>query len=125
MNDVPPWEGRFQILALDGGGIRGAFSAAVLAKLEEDLGITVRDHFDLIVGTSTGGIIAVALGMGIQPAELVDFYVDRGPHIFPGTSGWLGKSLSFLRSAFHRKYDNQSLQVALREVIGDATLAQS
>jgi len=48
--------GRFQILSLDGGGIKGLFSAAVLSAIEEDLDIRVADHFDLITGTSTGGI---------------------------------------------------------------------
>lgn len=45
---------RFQILSLDGGGIKGLFSAAVLAKIEEDLSVRVTDHFDLITGTSIG-----------------------------------------------------------------------
>jgi patatin-like phospholipase/acyl hydrolase len=44
----------FTILALDGGGVRGLFSAAVLARLEADHGVRIADHFDLIVGTSTG-----------------------------------------------------------------------
>ena len=57
---------RFQILSLDGGGVKGLFSAAVLAFLEEDHGLHIADHFDLIVGTSTGGIIALALGMWNQ-----------------------------------------------------------
>ncbi len=43
---------RFQILSLDGGGVRGLYSAAVLAKLEEKHGVSVVDHFDLITGTS-------------------------------------------------------------------------
>jgi patatin-like phospholipase/acyl hydrolase len=60
---------RFQILSLDGGGIKGLYSAAVLAKIEDDLGVTVADHFDLIVGTSTGGIIALGLGAGFRPRE--------------------------------------------------------
>lgn len=47
------WEGRFQILSLDGGGIKGLFSAAVLAQIEEDTGTQIADHFDLIAGTST------------------------------------------------------------------------
>ena len=61
----------FQILYLDGGGIKGLFSAAVLAHLEEDLRIGITDFFDLIVGTSTGGIIALALGIGMKPVEIV------------------------------------------------------
>lgn len=53
--------GRFQILSLDGGGLRGIFTAAVLAHLEEDHGVRIADHFDLIAGTSTGGIIALGV----------------------------------------------------------------
>jgi patatin-like phospholipase/acyl hydrolase len=48
-------EETFQILALDGGGVRGLFSAAILSLIEQDLQTKVVDHFDLIVGTSTGG----------------------------------------------------------------------
>ena len=59
---------RFRILSLDGGGIKGTFSAAFLARLEELTGKSVVRHFDLIAGTSTGGIIALALGLGL-PAE--------------------------------------------------------
>ena len=44
---------RFQVLALDGGGVRGIFTAAVLAALKEDIGRPVLDHFDMVVGTST------------------------------------------------------------------------
>lgn len=56
----------FQALSLDGGGIKGLFSASVLAELEADLGVRLIDHFDLIVGTSTGGLIALALGLGVR-----------------------------------------------------------
>ena len=73
---------KFQILSLDGGGIKGLFSAAILAFLEEDLETKIIDHFDLIVGTSTGGLIALGLGAGLTPRELVEFYVANGPKIF-------------------------------------------
>ena len=56
----------FRVLSLDGGGIRGAFSAACLAKLESSVGRPITDYFDLITGTSTGGIIALALGLGVR-----------------------------------------------------------
>lgn len=72
----------FQILSLDGGGIKGLFSAAFLAKLEQDLNINIVDHFDLIVGTSTGGIIALGLGLGLSPKDLVEFYFNKGSRIF-------------------------------------------
>jgi predicted acylesterase/phospholipase RssA len=75
---------RFQILSLDGGGLRGMYTAAVLARLEEDLGIRIVDHFDLIAGTSTGGIIALGLGLGLgmTPREILEFYTAHGPRIF-------------------------------------------
>jgi patatin-like phospholipase/acyl hydrolase len=73
---------RFQILSLDGGGLRGMYTAAVLARLEEDLGIRIVDHFDLIAGTSTGGIIALGLGLGMTPREILEFYTAHGPRIF-------------------------------------------
>lgn len=78
----------FQILSLDGGGLKGLFSAAILAELESDLQTPIVDHFDLIVGTSTGGLIALGLGMGIPPDKMVDFYVDQGPMIFGGGRRW-------------------------------------
>lgn len=73
----------FRILALDGGGIKGAFTASVLATLSEQLGEPVSDRFDLIAGTSTGGILAIGLGMGLSPQEMLKFYRERGPVIFP------------------------------------------
>jgi len=111
---------RFQILALDGGGIKGLFSAAILAHIEEDLRIRVTDYFDLIVGTSTGGIIALGLGLGLRPREIVDFYADQGPKIF---RDWFG-----LRRASHwfvRKFPQRSLCEALRSVFSDKTLGDS
>lgn len=72
------------MLSLDGGGIRGIFSAALLAGLEKDLGRPVLDHFDLVVGTSTGGVIAAALGAGMSPADIVELYVSEMTTIFPG-----------------------------------------
>src|SRR4051812_3834382 len=92
MTEVPPklsWgDGLLQVLSLDGGGLKGLFSAAVLEALEQDLDAQLIDHFDLIVGTSTGGLIALGLGAGLSPTEIVDFYVSRGPEIFP-RRGWV------------------------------------
>ena len=73
----------FRILALDGGGIKGAFSAAVLASFEKLLGGSIADHFDLIAGTSTGGISALGLACSLSAEEMLSFYRERGPVIFP------------------------------------------
>lgn len=73
---------RFQILSLIGGGIRGAFITAFLKELEDRLGRRIADSFDLIAGTSTGGIVAAGLAAGMTADEMHDFYVRRGASIF-------------------------------------------
>ena len=115
---MPTGSDRFQILALDGGGIKGLYSAAVLAKIEDDLGVSIIDHFDLITGTSTGGIIALGLGIGFRPREIVQFYVNQGPTIFRRPP-WF-KSLSWL---WRRKYPQEPLKRALQGCFGDKRLA--
>jgi len=110
---------KFQILSLDGGGIKGIFSAAVLAHLEEDLQIKVTDHFDLITGTSTGGIIALGLGSGMKPEDIVRFYVEKGSVIFPETR------LNKIRRCWRSKFDSRILGNALKECVGDSLLGES
>jgi patatin-like phospholipase/acyl hydrolase len=112
--------GRFQILALDGGGVRGIFSAALLAGLERDLGRPVISCFDLVVGTSTGGIIAAALGVGVSADALVDLYISEMATIFPGPH-----RLRELRRLVRPKYNAASLERALRSVFGDLLLGES
>lgn len=51
----------FRVLCIDGGGVRGIFLAQILALMEKELDIKIYDTFDLIVGTSTGSIIAGAI----------------------------------------------------------------
>ena len=110
----------FQILALDGGGIKGVFSASLLAALEEDLGNDVASHFDLIAGTSTGGLIALGLGLGLSPKRIVEFYATQGAKIFPRQLGWGGAW-----SVIARKYSQKRLKAALQETFGTKTLADS
>ena len=112
--------GRFQILSLDGGGIKGLFSAAVLTAIEEDLDVRIVDHFDLIAGTSTGGIIAIALGLGLRPREIVEFYVREGPAIFPKLLGW--KSLQHW---IYRKFSPAPLEMALKLCFKDKRFGDS
>lgn len=75
----------FRILSLDGGGIKGTFTAAVLTNFEKQTGYKIHEHFDLITGTSTGGILALGLAAGIPAEKLLDFYRNKGPVIFPMT----------------------------------------
>src|SRR6266851_173450 len=101
----------FQILSLDGGGIKGLFSAVLLAKWEEDLGCVITDFFDLIVGTSTGGIIALGLGLGLRPRELVQFYLSEGGKIFPnGRASSYRSARRFVSSKFSASPLRRALQ---------------
>jgi len=112
---------RFQILAIDGGGMRGLFPAGILSRLEEAYGIRIADCFDLVVGTSTGGIIALGLGKGLKPFEIEEFYLDKGPRIFAGADSVL-RGLSQIREV---KYDSGPLQRELQECFGETALGES
>jgi patatin-like phospholipase/acyl hydrolase len=114
-----------------GGGIRGLFPAHVLATLEQRFlgGRPIATCFDLIVGTSTGGILALGLGAGLGATELRDLYRDRGCEIFPpGGVGWLGDIRRWLRSK-HRflrySYDSEALSRVLKDVLGDRRLGSA
>jgi hypothetical protein len=110
----------FQVLSLDGGGVRGIFDAALLASLEIDLGISVVDCFDLVVGTSTGGIFALGLGAGISPAQVLDFYVKHQRRIFANPMHWRS-----IRRLWRAKYPAIRLERPLREIFGDRLLGES
>jgi patatin-like phospholipase/acyl hydrolase len=63
-----------RILTIDGGGLKGTVPAAFLAALEEHIDRPLHEYFDLIVGTSTGGIIAAGLAMGMSAREILAIY---------------------------------------------------
>ncbi|GAC1450702.1 MAG: hypothetical protein NVSMB9_35310 [Isosphaeraceae bacterium] len=114
----------FRILSLDGGGIMGAFAASALATFERATGRRIVEHFDLITGTSTGGIIAIALAMGATAEEIVGFYRVDGPKIFPmrgGITNWIGR----LRDVFRPKFSNEALRAAIQTVVGDRPLKEA
>jgi hypothetical protein len=109
-----------RILSIDGGGIKGVVPAAFLAQLEEVLGESVTHFFDLIVGTSTGGIIALGLGLGLSAADVLHFYEHLGPTIFAGNRLARG-----LRRVGLSKYHAQPLRQALEATFGKKTLGES
>ena len=122
-----PWpaDKEFRILSIDGGGIRGIYPATFLAGLEERYleGASVAQYFDLIAGTSTGGIIAVGLGAGLKAADLRDLYIRRGCEIFPpAKSGVMGVAQRFFRSASRYimyRYGRRALMKILCDTLGD------
>jgi uncharacterized protein len=112
--------GRFQILSLDGGGIKGLFSAAVLAAIEDDLNIRIIDNFDLVAGTSTGGIIAIGLGLGLRPREIVEFYLQERTRVFSNQFG-----LKSLQHWIYRKHSSDPLAGALQRCFKDKRFGDS
>jgi uncharacterized protein len=113
----------FRILSLDGGGIKGAFTASVLTAIEDEIGGPVGGYFDLIAGTSTGGILALGLGFRIPAKAIRDFYQRMGPTIFPAT-GSLGIR-GFLRQLFTTKHSHEDLRRALEKVLENRKFGQS
>ena len=111
----------FKILSLDGGGIRGTYTASVLAQLESQLERPVIDHFDLVVGTSTGGIIALGLATGMCAEEILSFYKNAGAQIFPPARlGWR----ALIDWIFTPKFEAKDLEVSLRQVFGNKTFSE-
>ena len=116
----------YRILSIDGGGIRGLIPAVVLDRVEQRVGRPIADCFDLIAGTSTGGIIAVALtraGEDGRPrwsaAEVIELYESQGPRIFDRS---LFQALSSGFGIEDEKYPRANLEAALDHYLGDARL---
>jgi hypothetical protein len=109
-----------QLLALDGGGVRGAISIAFLERLEAILslhrGVAVRlgDHFDLVGGTSTGAVIAGALALGYRTADIKDFYLRLAPRAF--------KRQSWRVPILQAKFDARALRNEIDKIVGDRDL---
>src|SRR4051812_35242238 len=114
------------ILSIDGGGIRGIIPAMMLARIEERTGMPTHQLFDLVAGTSTGGIIALGLtkaneagGNQFAASDLIELFERDGPTIFPhglfsrlrGLDGWTDE-----------RYDAIGIEQVLKRLAGDARL---
>ncbi len=120
---------RVRVLSIDGGGIRGIIPAIVLAELEARAQKPVAALFDLIAGTSTGGIIALALarpgedgGPAWSAATLVELYEQEGPAIF---SRPLGHQIRTIRGLIDEKYPSDGLDAALERYLGESRLSEA
>jgi len=118
-----------RILTLDGGGIRGLVSAIWLEALQQRLSAagkgTVRDHFDLIAGSSTGTLIAMGLGIGMTPTEIAKWYETLGEDVFPGIAErlWSRVTRTFNQGLSAPRYSPKGLERVLKQVFGERTLA--
>ena len=116
----------FKILSIDGGGIKGLYSAVVLAHIEAEFDVKLADYFDMICGTSTGGLIALGLSSGKSAKELVSFYEQEGPTIF-GHRNFFTTLLKQVTGTFEQilvggKYGRRNLEAAITKVLGADTL---
>ena len=120
-----PEDREFRILSIDGGGCRGIFPAAVLAEMERRYlgGDSVAGYFDLITGTSTGGIIAIGLGAGMPAAKILQFYMEDGRDIFAPRRRL--KALWKARKIVTHAYDSENLKDHLDRQLGARTLRDS
>lgn len=109
-----------RILSIDGGGIKGVFPAWFLATVEESLGDRISDYFDLIVGTSTGGIIAIGLGLGLRAQEILELYQEHAAAVFPQRRG-----PALVNWFLGPKYKPSSLRTVLEEKFADRRLGES
>ena len=114
-----------RILALDGGGIRGALTLGFLERIEEIVreregnpNLMLHEYFDLIGGTSTGAIIAAGLSIGMSASEIKTLYLDIGDKIFGVKRSWLLDPLKRYKAEF----DFRPLEKALEEVFGNITM---
>lgn len=119
------------VLSIDGGGIRGIIPSVLLASLESKLqeldgpNARIADYFDVVAGTSTGGLIATMLTApnkdnGRQPLyeakDITKFYLEHSPKIFPQDS---------INTSKGPKYDGKYLRSLINKLLGDITLKQA
>ncbi|XP_034569380.1 patatin-like protein 1 [Setaria viridis] len=141
MSLPPAQQGRvLTVLSIDGGGIRGLIPATILARLEAQLqendgpDARIADYFDVIAGTSTGGLIASMLaapGKDNRPLfaakDISKFYRENGPKIFPQKGGWVP---SLVQEAWNKlrggpKYDGKFLHDKIGSLLGDTKAADT
>ena len=122
----PPSE--FRILSLSGGGYLGLYAAVVLADLEARAGEPLGRRFDLIAGTSVGGLLAMALAYEVPMAQIVRLFVERGEEVFtsrrlPG--GAVTRLIDLTRSVLGPKYTGEALRRELTQHFGTRTLGDA
>jgi predicted acylesterase/phospholipase RssA len=121
----------YRVLALDGGGIRGLIPATVLVEIETTMGRPIADLFDLVAGTSTGGILALGLTKpdpaGRQrpqytASDLCDLYLQDGQKIFPHS---LIRELETAHGIIDAKYAAAPIEAILKDRFGDTMLSDA
>lgn len=125
---------KFRILSIDGGGIRGLIPAMVMAEIESRTGQRIADLFDLVAGTSTGGLLALGAVKASREAvasarrayytaaEMVALYEMEGPRIFY-RQPW--RMLTTVDGLLDEKYPSENIEAVLAEYFGDSRLSET
>jgi patatin-like phospholipase/acyl hydrolase len=118
-----------RVLSLDGGGIRGIIPALVLSAIEAELKQPIAASFDLVAGTSTGGILALGLTVPgddgkprYRAADLAKMYEEEGPTIFHAS---LWQKLARMGNLNGPKYTADGIETVLHKYFGDTRLKQA
>jgi hypothetical protein len=117
---MPP----FRILALSAGGYQGLFTALILEEIEARGRGPLRDRFDLVAGTSIGGVIALAVAAGVPISSVVRAFVEEGPSLFPiggAPRGRVSSARDALRFLSRPKYEPGPLRDLIGRFIDPAT----
>ncbi|XP_030545357.2 patatin-like protein 2 isoform X2 [Rhodamnia argentea] len=129
----PPTYGNIiTVLSIDGGGVRGIIPATILAFLESELqeldgeDARLADYFDVIAGTSTGGLVTAMLTAPNEEdrplfaaKDIQSFYLEHSPKIFPQKRGTWGRARKLVKSLRGPKYDAEYLRGLIRQKLGE------
>lgn len=114
----------FRVLSIDGGGIRGLIPAMVLDHIENVTGKQIWELFDLIAGTSTGGILALGLTKPHSEGKRAEFFARDIINLYEENGGRIF-SKRFGRSLVDERYPSHTIEAVLEEYFGDARLSDS
>ncbi|KAF6135189.1 hypothetical protein GIB67_035260 [Kingdonia uniflora] len=127
------------VLSIDGGGIKGIIPGTILSFLEsklqelDGLDMRIADYFDVVTGTSTGGLVTTMLTAPdknkrplYSAKDINAFYLEHCPKIFPQSStGFIGSIQSMFTAATGPKYDGKYLRTLAQKLLGDTTVDQT
>jgi patatin-like phospholipase/acyl hydrolase len=112
----------YRVLSLDGGGIRGLITVILMQRLNQEPGLeNWLNGVDLIAGTSTGGLLALAIAKGLDLQVIRDLYEKKGAEVFDDS--WLDDVLD-LGTIIGAQYDDKNLKRELRKILGSTTLGE-